>query len=102
MICPGIQPRMATVMPAGVSESLAPVAPELCGLAVPWVEPGAGWPSPDTQLYPKGILALMSLRTPSTLLDNLLWIGTQYGAEALKFLSPDSQILACGRDLRWP
>lgn len=35
MICPGIQPRMATVMPARVSETLAPRAPELCAPGIP-------------------------------------------------------------------
>lgn len=45
MICPGTQPRMATVTPAGVSEILTPVAPELCGLVVAWVDPRAGWSS---------------------------------------------------------
>lgn len=30
----------------------------------------------------------MPLGTPSTLLHKLLWVGTQYGPEALKSLSP--------------
>lgn len=42
----------------------------------------------------------MALGTPSTLLHNLLWVGVQGDAEALKSLSPHPQCLAHGRYLR--